>query len=144
MREKIKLKKLSFFLLVVFIFTSCKVTLVPAYDQVLADEISNTAKATDKLYLDMLDTPVATRTYDAFKDQYNAIESEISTIELKNEARPKNHDFLVIIKNLEKAFVEAKKYHKDHSTISDGEAIEYRGTLAAYWKPLYIAEKALK
>lgn len=144
MRRIISLQKLSVFLLLVFMIPSCRVMLVPPYSAALEDQIASTAKATDKLYIDMLDMPVNKRTYNVFNERYNDIEAEINSIQLKNEARPKNGDFLVIIKNLKDAFAEAKKYHKEHTTLSDGEAIAYQATLSGFWKPLYIAEKALK
>jgi hypothetical protein len=128
----------------VFTLASCKVTLVPEYNAQLEDQITNAAKATDKLYIDMLDTPQKSRIYQTFQDRYSDIEAEINSIQLKNEGRPKNGDFLAIIKNLKDAFAEAKKYHKDHTTLSDGEAIAYRATLSGFWKPLYLSEKALK
>lgn len=138
------LKRMPVFLLVTLLFLSCRVMLVPEYSSQLEDQISKTAKATDKLYIDMLDVPVNNRTYENFKDRYNEIESEINSIKLKNEARPKNADFLVINKNLKDAFDEAKKYHKENSTLADGEAKAYQATLAGFWKPLYVAELALK
>ena len=138
------LKRMPVFLLVTLLFLSCRVMLVPEYSAQLEDQISKTAKATDKLYIDMLDVPVNNRTYENFKDRYNEIESEINSIKLKNEARPKNADFLVINKNLKDAFDEAKKYHKENSTLADGEAKAYQATLAGFWKPLYVAELALK
>ena len=138
------LKRIPVFLLVTLLFLSCRVMLVPEYSAQLEDQISKTAKATDKLYIDMLDVPVNNRTYENFKDRYNEIESEINSIKLKNEARPKNADFLVINKNLKDAFDEAKKYHKENSTLADGEAKAYQATLAGFWKPLYVAELALK
>lgn len=138
------LKRIPVFLLVTLLFLSCRVMLVPEYSAQLEDQISKTAKATDKLYIDMLDVPVNNRTYENFKDRYNEIESEINSIKLKNEARPKNADFLVINKNLKDAFDEAKKYHKENSTLADGEAKAYQATLAGFWKPLYVAEMALK
>ena len=144
MRTPNPIRKLPVFLFFIFMLTSCKVMLVPEYNAQLEDQISNTAKATDKLYIDMLDTPHGNRTYDTFKERYNEIEAEINSIQLKNEGRPKNGDFLVIIKNLKDAFAEAKKYHRDHTTLSDGEAIAYRATLSGYWKPLYAAERGLK
>ncbi|KAA9041831.1 hypothetical protein FW778_07390 [Ginsengibacter hankyongi] len=144
MRRIIPAQKISVFLMLAFMITSCRVMLVPEYSAALEDQIANTAKATDKLYIDMLDVPVNKRTYHDLNERYNEIEVEINSIQLKNEARPKNGDFLVIIKNLKDAFAEAKKYHKDHNTLTDGEAIAYQATLAGFWKPLYIAEKALK
>ena len=144
MRRVIPVRKLSSFLFLLFMLASCKVMWVPRYSAELEDEIANTAKATDRLYIDILDTPASERKYTAFSDRYNEIEAEINSIQLKNEGRPKNADFLVIIKNLKDAFAEAKKYHKEHIALSDGEALEYQSTLSGYWKPLYIAEKALK
>ena len=144
MRSIISLKKISVFLLLAFTISSCRVMLVPQYSAALEDQIANTAKATDKLYIDMLDMPLEKWAYDGLNERYNEIEVEINSIQLKNEARPKNGDFLVIIKNLKDAFAEAKKYHKQHNTLTDGEAIAYQATLAGFWKPLYIAEKALK
>lgn len=144
MRKIIPVQKISVFLLLAFVLTACRVMLVPEYSAALEDQIASAAKATDKLYIDMLDAPLNERTYKAFNERYNDIEVEINSIQLKNEARPKNGDFLVIIKNLKDAFAEAKKYHKEHTTLSDGEAIAYQATLSGFWKPLYIAEKALK
>jgi hypothetical protein len=144
MRTAITIRKIPAILYLLFVLASCKVMLVPQYSAQLEDQISNGAKATDRLYINMLDTIQGGRVYDNFKDQYNEIEVEINSIQLKNEGRPKNGDFLAIIKNLKDAFAEAKKYHKDHNTLSDGEAISYEATLSGYWKPLYLAEKGLK
>ena len=144
MTASILLKRISVIFLVVSMSLSCRVTLVPEYSAQLEEQIAKTAKASDKLYIDMLDVPLNSRTYESFKDRYNEIESEINSIKLKNEARPKNADFLVINKNLKDAFDEAKKYHKDNSTLSNGEAKAYQASLAGFWKPLYVAEIALK
>ncbi len=137
-------RRYSAVLLLVTLLFSCRVAWVPEYNPQLEEQIAKTAKATDKLYIDMLDVPLANRTYDGFKDRYNEIESEINSIKLKNEARSKNADFLVINKNLKDAFDEAKKYHKDNSTLSNGEVKAYQATLAGFWKPLYLAEIALR
>ena len=144
MNAQIFFRRLSGFLILSFLIVSCKVTWVPEYNAQLEEQISNAAKATDRLYLDMLDIPLPSRTYDNFKDRYNAIESEINSIKLKNEARLKNADFLIINKNLKVAFDEAKAYHKDHTTLSNGEIKAYQATLAGFWRPLYFAEKGLK
>ena len=144
MAASILLKRISVIFLLISMLLSCRVTLVPEYNAQLEAQIANAAQATDKLYIDMLDTPLNNRTYESFKDRYNVIESEINSIKLKNEARLKNASFLVINKNLKDAFEEAKKFHKDNSTLSNGEAKAYQASLAGFWKPLYIAEIALK
>ncbi len=130
--------------LLVLLFFSCRVTLVPEYNAQLEEQIAKAAKANDKLYIDMMDLTESARNYEKFSERYNEIESEINSIMLKNEARPKNADFLVINKNLKEAFEEAKAYHKESGTLKNGEIKAYQASLAGFWKPLYIAEIALK
>ena len=144
MTMQIFLRRISVIFLLACILSSCRVSWVPEYSAQLEDQITKAAKATDKLYIDMLDIPLNNRTYENFKERYNEIEAEINSIKLKNEARPKNADFLIINKNLKEAFVEAKTYHKDNSTLANGEVKAYQASLAGFWKPLYVAELALK
>ncbi|HLO80932.1 MAG TPA: hypothetical protein VK166_08240 [Chitinophagaceae bacterium] len=132
---------LLFFIAVCF---SCKVTWVPDYNAKLEDQITKTAKANDKLYIDMLDDGPDKRTYGHYKEKYNDIEADINSIYLFNEARSNNNDLLVITSNLKNAFQEAKKYHKDNDKLSDGEIKAYQATMAGFWKPLYLAERGLK
>lgn len=123
---------------------SCKITLVPDYSPKLEDQITKTAKANDKLYIDMLDDLPDKRTYERYKEKYNDIEADINSISLFNEARNNNSDLLAITNNLKEAFQEAKKYHKENNTLSNGEIKSYQATLAGFWKPLYLAERGLK
>jgi predicted double-glycine peptidase len=117
---------------------------VPDYSAKLEDQITKTAKANDKLYIDMLDDGPDKRTYDQYKEKYNDIEADINSIYLLNEARNDNNNLLVITNTLKPAFQEAKQYHKDNKTLSDGEIKAYKSTLAGFWKPLYLAERGLK
>jgi hypothetical protein len=140
----IQIKRPFVFLSLLVMLFSCKVALVPEYNASLDDQIAKAAQENDRLYIDLLDVPASERLYKNFMDRYNSVESEINAIQLKNEARKNNADFMVIIKNLKDAFAEAKKYHKDHNGLSDGEIKAYQATLAGFWKPLYVAERALK
>ena len=137
-------KRLTLILLLVSAIFACRVTLVPEYNAKLEEDIAKAAKANDKLYIDLLDASPEKRVYDGYKERYNDIESDINAIQLKNEARNKNEDFLKIIKNLKDGFTEAKKYHKDNKTLSDGEIKAYQATIGGLWKPLYVAERSLK
>jgi hypothetical protein len=130
--------------LLILSLSSCKVIWVPDYNAKLEDQIAKTAKANDKLYIDMLDAAPNKRDYDQYKEKYNDIEADINAIQLANEARNNNASFLVINKNLKDAFQEAKKYHKDKQVLSDGEIKSYQATLAGFWKPLFLAERGLK
>lgn len=144
MQTGLSITRFSILFTIICLLASCRVSLVPQYNAQLEEQISQTAKATDRLYIDLLDASTEERKYTLIQSRYNDIESEINSIELKNQGRDKNADFLVIIKNLKEAFQEAKKYHKVHDTLSNGEILSYQATLAGFWKPLYIAEKALK
>jgi hypothetical protein len=138
------IKRITLVTLWISILLSCRVMLVPEYSAKLEEDIAKTAKANDKLYIDLLDAAPAKRVYENYKERYADIEADINAIRLKNEARNKNEDFLVIIDNLKKGFTEAKKYHKDNNTLADGEIMAYQATLAGLWKPLYLAERSLK
>jgi hypothetical protein len=137
-------KNLLLTTLLVFSLLSCKVIWVPDYNAKLEDQITKSAKANDKLYIDMLDAAPGKRDYDLYKEKYNDIEADINAIQLANEARNNNASFIVINKNLKAAFQEAKKYHKENKTLSDGEIKSYQATLAGFWKPLFLAERGLK
>lgn len=144
MQRVIQQRKFPAILLLLFLISSCRVTLVPEYNAKLETQITDAAKATDRLYIDLLGEELSARNYDKFQDRYNDLEAEINSIELINQGRLKNDDFLAIIKNLKDAFLEAKEYHKTHKTLSNGEIKAYQATLAGYWKPLYVAERSLK
>lgn len=128
----------------VLFLISCKVVWVPDYNAKLEEQITKTARANDKLYIDMLDDGPDKRGYDRFKEKYSDIEADINSISLYNEARNKNDDLVAITKNLKEAFLEAKQYHKEKNTLTNGEIKAYQATMAGFWKPLYLAERGLK
>jgi hypothetical protein len=140
----LRVTALAFSLWIITCISSCKVIWVPDYNARLEEQITKTAKANDKLYIDMLDDGPDKRAYEHYKEKYNDIEADINSIFLFNEARNNNNNLLVITGNLKTAFQEAKKYHKDNKTLSDGEIKAYQSTMAGFWKPLYLAERGLK
>ncbi|MEO6188027.1 MAG: hypothetical protein ABIO82_07920 [Ginsengibacter sp.] len=142
--QRVIQRKFPAIFLLLFLISSCRVTLVPEYNARLETQITDAAKATDRLYIDLLGEELSARNYDRIQARYNDLEAEINSIELINQGRVKNDDFLAIIKNLKDAFHEAKEYHKEHKTLSNGEIKAYQATLAGYWKPLYVAERSLK
>lgn len=137
--------KRLFLLTISLIFLlGCRVVLVPEYNAKLEEDIAKAARATDKLYIDLLDAAPEFRVYDKYRERYNDIEADINAIRAKNEARNKNEDFLPIIDNLKTGFTEARQYHKTNNHLSDGEIRAYQASLAGLWKPLYLAERSLK
>ncbi len=137
--------KKSLLLISIFIMlVGCKVKWVPDYDPKLEEQIVTASKATDKFYLDMLEDSLQNRKYEKYSQQYVLISVEMNSIRLKNEARSNNKDFVIMNKNLIDAFEEAKEFHKSHKTLTNGEIKAYRASLAAFWRPLYMAEIGLK
>lgn len=87
--------KRLFLLTISLIFLlGCRVVLVPEYNAKLEEDIAKAARATDKLYIDLLDAAPEFRVYDKYRERYNDIEADINAIRAKNEARNKNEDFL--------------------------------------------------
>lgn len=125
-------------------FSHCKVALVPPYDADIEQQIVNTAKMNDRLYLEMQDEPVADRTYSKYSSKYLDIESEINSILLKNQARKQSHDLIVITNNLKTLFVQFKDKHKQDTTINDADIKLNQLQIAAAWKALLVAERGLK
>ena len=125
-------------------FSNCKVQLVPPYDAGIEQQIVNTAKMNDRLYLEMQEEPVADRTYNKYSSKYLDIESEINSILLKNEARKQSHDLIVITNNLKTLFVQFKDKHKQDNTINDADIKLNQLQIAAAWKALLVAERGLK
>jgi len=131
-------------ILLCLVFSQCKVALVPPYDAGVEQQIVNTAKMNDRLYLEMQDEPVADRTYTKYSSKYLDIESEINSILLKNEARKQSHDLIVITNNLKTLFVQFKDKHKQDNTINDADIKLNQLQIAAAWKALLVAERGLK
>lgn len=146
-------KKPSIFLLhrlfiILFIpvisLSACKVQLVPAYNAELEEQIVKTAKMSDMLYLEMMDAASDKKSYSLYADKYLDIESEINSILLKNEVRSNAADNIATVQKLKDYFVKAKEDHKTRTTMSNAEMLLYNEQLKAFWKPVLIAERALK
>ncbi|HET9825336.1 MAG TPA: hypothetical protein VFP87_08380 [Chitinophagaceae bacterium] len=144
--DNTRFMKLSLLLatLVWIAFSNCKVTLVPPYDAAIEEQIVNTAKMNDRLYLEMQDQQVSDRAYTKYASKYLDIESEINSLLLKNEARRQSHDLVVITNNLKTLFVQFKEKHKQDNTISNADIKLNQVQIAAAWKALLIAERGLK
>jgi hypothetical protein len=136
-------KRLSFPFLLIILFASCKVHWVPDYSAAIEDQIIVNAQKNDRLYLDMLDAQSPT-IYTNYIERYNDLEAEINSIQMKNEARQKNDNMLKIIKNLQTAFQQYRREHREKKTLSRGEILVYQQNIRAFWTPLLVAEHGLK
>jgi hypothetical protein len=131
--------------LLLLALTSCRVSLVPAYSEDIAKQIENTAKFTDRLYLEINDAAPADRAYKNFAEKYRDIEVEINSLIMKNKMRPKGESLVTISKNLLDIFLRYKDMHKEKdTTISNGVLELNRKFLQDQWTALLAAERGLK
>ena len=141
MKTKILALTSCFFLLL----NSCvSVQLVPEYSAAIEQQIIDTQKQNEKLYLALLEQPVEKRTYTSVNNEYLEIESNINSILFQYQTREKNEDFVKMAKLLKDNFNQYKKEHKDKKTLTDGEISVYIAYINGFWQPLLTAERALK
>lgn len=137
----------------ILVFTTCllislssciSVKLVPDYSEAIENQIIETQKQNEKLYLELLEQSEDKRTYTSVSKEYLEVESNINSILFQYQAREKKEDFIKIGKNLKDNFMQYKKEHKDKKTLNDGEIYLYIAYINGFWQPLLTAEKALK
>ncbi len=140
-KNTISYKWLVFLLLSI---CACRVALVPPYDPALEQQILQTSKASDMLYLTMIDADSQHKYYEEFSQQYLLIEADINAILLSNETRPKADEMAASVKLLRNFFVKAKEDHKKRGVLNDAELMIYNEQLKGFWKPVLMQERALR
>jgi membrane-bound lytic murein transglycosylase len=140
-----KTKILVFITCLLISLSSCiSVKLVPDYSEAIENQIIETQKQNEKLYLELLEQSEDKRTYTSVSKEYLEVESNINSILFQYQAREKKEDFIKMVKNLKDNFMQYKKEHKDKKTLNDGEINLYIAYINGFWQPLLTAEKALK
>ena len=140
-----KAKTLALLSLLLFMANSCMtVQLVPDYSEAIEKQIIETQKLNEKLYVELLAQPIASRTYPSFEKQYLEIESNINSLFFQINNREKNADFVVMMSKLKDNFIQYKEEHKAKGTLTDGEVKIYQRYINDFYNPLLISEKALK
>lgn len=137
-----KSKKISILFICIALVVSCKVSFVPAFNASIVADITEGSKMTDALYLHIEQSPE--KNFDLFGEEYIMIETQINSIILKDQARPKSGNILTIANNLKDAFIKYKTEHKGNDIINSAQAKIYNTYLQAFWKPLLVAETSLK
>lgn len=137
----------------ILVYTSClllalsscvSVQLVPDYSEAIENQIIETQKQNERLYINLLELPESKRTYESVSEEYLEIESDINSILFQYQAQEKSEDFVKMTKQLKDNFLQYKKEHKDKKTLNEGQIILYTSYINGFWRPLLMAEKALK
>jgi|LakMenEpi03Aug12_release.lakeMendotaPanAssembly.Ray.scaffolds.fasta_scaffold03506_2 hypothetical protein len=125
--------------------THCRLTRLPTYDPQLYKQLISAAAKTEKLYIDLRLADTSQRKFQQFSRRYATLESTLQIIYLQYEARPYNTRFLPIVQNIQLLFEQYKNEHRQQRRApKDAELIIYQTYLRDAWKPLLIAEQALK
>jgi len=114
------IKRSYIFILLVFFSTSCSISLLPPYSQEISSQIDAVTKDIERLYLKLLEQPIAQRKYDAYSETYINIEVELSSLYKKNKLRPKNVE---ATRSYEIALEKWQDYRQDHKqkgVLTDG------------------------
>ena len=144
-RPKLQTYLIYLIIILAFLSEGCRVTLVPDYDDSIAQEILETAKRVDKFYLDMLETTVnenGDRAYNKMVDSYVEIEVELASLLGKNKIRPLNENSIRICEITLELWIKYKEEHKEDNELSDGLIRLNRLTFSDLFYAMLVAEKA--
>jgi hypothetical protein len=140
-----KTKVLALMSLFIISFFSCApIQLVPDYSDAIENQIIQTQKMNEKLYVGLLAMPVDQRTYSSCQKEYLEIESNINSLFFQINIREKNASFVVMMNQLKSNFIQYKDEHKLKGTLTDGEIKIYIRYINDFYQPLLVSEKALK
>ena len=137
-----------FFLIVSFtsiLFFSCRLTLVPSYDEVIEQQIEVLAKDVDRFYLNMLETTSNEndgRAFELFANSYVDIEVELNSMLNKNKVRPLNENSTRICEITLELWIKYKNEHKTDNNLSDGVIKLNRQTFGDLFYAMQVAEAA--
>ena len=144
-RAQLQTDRLILIIVLALLLEGCRVTLVPDYDDSIAQEILKTAKRVDMFYLDMLETTDnenGDRAYNKMVDSYVEIEVELASLLSKNKIRPLNENSIRICEITLELWVKYKEEHKEDNELSDGLIKLNRLTFSDLFYAMLVAEKA--
>ena len=92
-----------------------------ALHQSIAEQIIETGKKIDRLFLSMAELPPEQRTYASFQQAYLEIEIELISILDQNSSRKKNELLISSCKTTLEKFRKFKEAHKTSGTVKDAD-----------------------
>lgn len=141
--KKLACRPIPVFLLVAMIACGC-VRFVADYDAALESHIVATAKKVDVFYRTMAKTPDAKRTFDAFREQYFQIETELNSLMLQQKTKPLNAHSVRITEIALTLFLEDKKNHEKADTFKPILITRHNAQLQKVFVAMANAEAAKK
>ncbi|TXK76068.1 hypothetical protein [Mesonia sp. K4-1] len=135
-----KTKIILFCFSLVFVVSSCRVTLVPSYDEEVAAQIEDTAKQINTFYLQMLENQNE-RDYENYVNEYISIQVELNSLYNKNKVKSLNKNSTRICEITLQLWKKYKEEHKNDETLSDGIIKLNRKTFEDLLYAMQVAEK---
>jgi hypothetical protein len=99
----------------VFLLQGCAVHLVADYDQQSEDRLIASYEKICRFYDDLSSSAPEARTYEAFKDQYAAIDTDLRVLLLRQKARTTNEESAKIITNILESWQSTRERHQRYS-----------------------------
>lgn len=131
--------------IILAVLSGCSVSLIPPYDEQLAEQIESAAKEVDLFYLTIQETTNndnGERAYAKFAEQYAGIEAELNSLLYKNMIRPLNNNSTRICEITLDLWKKYKNEHKQDNKLSDGIIELNRKTFNDLFYAMQVAEKA--
>lgn len=120
------------------------VQFVADYDEATFNEILRVAKAVDRFYGDLLETPEAQRTYAQYSERYVEIETDIRSLWVRNQARPLNEESTRISEIILNLWIKYKAEHQQDKGYGTDEAKLDRNRFSRLFAAAANAELAKK
>lgn len=120
--------------------TGCTIQLVADHDQETEDEIVRLAREVDLFWGQLLDTPEPERPYEAFRADYNRLESDLRALVLQNEIRPLNEASTQQARTALALWQEDREHHRAEDGFSDFLARRHRHQFERIFRAMALGE----
>ena len=120
----------------------CTVQYVAEHDRATEEEVLRLATAVDRFWGGLLATPADERDYDAFRDDYNDIASDLRTLVLRSEVRPLNDAATEQAELLVAQWQDSRDLHREADDFPDVRAERHREQFARMFRAMARGEEA--
>lgn len=124
----------------IFLLSSCRVQLLPDYDEKQIELIEQTSRKVDLLYILMLETDE--RAYEKWIEYYAEIEADLGLLLLKSANKPLNKHSVRIAEIALEIWQKYKAQHKQTDQLSAATITLNRMYMADLFHAMLVAEKA--
>jgi hypothetical protein len=138
-----KLKRISPFLLILISgIIDCRVQLISDYDPSTVEAIIQSFKEIDQFYTDILNTSPEERYFNNYSNSYNAIESNLRVLVLRDSVQQLNTESTQMAQNILNLWLKYKNDHKENNSLKDALIILHRDRFFQMFSAMLVAENS--